>query len=130
MERNDSRTYGTIYRSSRNGLTRICSIRQVTTMYSSYKRQRILRYECMGPCMNCLLTIVFATKLSLNRFIQLLNHSEEVVQMIMLLFHIVLFIILFHSARWDTPLFQRFLKQNVNIILSHTVYLNLKTPAK
>ena len=31
-----------------NGLTRICSVRQVTEMYSVYKRQRILHYERTG----------------------------------------------------------------------------------
>ena len=48
----------------------------MTEVCSSYKRQRILHYECMGQRMNCL-AIVFVTKLSLNRFIHLLNHPEK-----------------------------------------------------
>ena len=43
--------------------------------------------------------------------------------MIMLPFCIVLFIVLFYSARRDAPFFQRYLKRNVIIILSHTVLL-------
>ena len=68
-----------LYRSSRNSLARIRSIRHVTEVYSSYKRQRILHYERMRQRMNCL-PIVFAAKSSLNRFIHLPNRSGEVVQ--------------------------------------------------
>ena len=68
-----------LYRSSRNGLARIRSIREVAEMYSSYKRQRILHYERMGQRMNCL-AIVFVAKSSLNHFIYLPNCSGEVAQ--------------------------------------------------
>ena len=39
---------GGIYSHSPYGLARICSVRQVTEMYSVYKRQRILHYERIG----------------------------------------------------------------------------------
>ena len=45
VEWNNSRGY--LYAQS-NGLARIRSVRQVTKMYSVYKRQRILHYERMG----------------------------------------------------------------------------------
>ena len=64
-----------LYRSSRSSLARIRSIRQVTKVYSSYKRQRILHYERMN-----FLAIVSAAKSSLNRYIHLPNRSGEVAQ--------------------------------------------------
>ena len=83
LERIGTKRFGGVrsdlYRSSRNGLARIRSIRQVTKVYSSYKRQRIPHYERMGQRMNCL-AIVFAAKSSLNRFIHLPNRSGEVAQ--------------------------------------------------
>ena len=68
-----------LYRSSQNGLAQICSIRQVTEVCSSYKRQRVPHYERIGQRMTYL-AIVFAAKLSVNHFTHLPNRSGEVVQ--------------------------------------------------
>ena len=57
----------------------------------------------MGQCMNCLAILVFAVKLSPNCFIHPRNCAT-----IMLPIRIILFMVLFRSARQDAPFFQCF----------------------